>query len=215
LKGRKIRVVLAPAVCGLVAIVALVPLLPRMPPLDQLSSRPSSVYGSYAVPAYFSTSGGEKQIPAASTVLVYPYSTSGFNDYSVLWQAVGAEQFKLVDGNGTIAASTGAGQNFPLSMRPSLLQHLLLDAYFGPHKKMGTVRPPRLDRAGAVLVRKALKTYSFSTIVVASVGYDPQFVVRMMTTVLGRAPARDDGVYVWYEVQQDLASHGAGATGST
>jgi hypothetical protein len=188
---------LGPALCGLVAVAALLPLVPRLPVPERPPS-PRLVDGSYAVPTYF-TDGGERAIPAGSTVLVYPYSTAGFLDYSVLWQAAGAERFRLTSGDASVPGPSGGGGYGSPPLDPPLLEQLLTAAYFG--------RPLPPDPLGArnlAVIRDTISDYDFSTVVVAPVGREPRWVVRAMTRVLGRRPARTGGVYVWYGVQHDL-----------
>jgi hypothetical protein len=197
--ARRVSPLLRPAMCGLVLVAVLVPLWPRLP-LRSPPSRPSAVYGSYAVPPFFSASG-EAAVPAGSPVLVYPYSTDGFNDYSVLWQAAGGERFRLVDGNATRVGPGGDGDTLPPSIDPPLLEVFMLDSYYGVHKH----RLPRLDAPALELIRRALVNYDFSTVVVAPVGAAPQDLIAAMTASLGQRPVSSDGVYVWYGVQHDLS----------
>ena len=189
------------AVCLALGIAVMIPLIPRLP-LSLRPSGPSVTFGSYAVPAYFSQNGGEQSIPAGSTILVYPYTTQGFLNYSVLWQAVGGERFRLTDGDATIPGPDGVGTASSPQLDPPQLENLLLDAYFG------RVVGPSVDelRAGAVAeMRLALRRYHFSAVVVDPVGADPSAVIAWMTALLGQPPVRQGGVYAWYGVQRDLS----------
>jgi hypothetical protein len=185
--------------CLLLGVAVLVPLIPRLP-IGTRPPKPSVILGSYAVPPYFS-GGGEDSIPDGSVILVYPYSTDGFLNYSILWQAIGGERFRLTDGDATIKAPDGVGDSASPQLEPPELENLLDEAYFG------RVVTPTVDNLGLRAVaemRHALRHYGFSTVVVDPVGTDPSAVVEGMALLLGRSPERSGGVYVWYGVQQDL-----------
>jgi hypothetical protein len=190
-----------PALAGAVAVVALLPLVPKGP-WPELPSNPRSVYGSYAVPPYFSD-GGEQAIPAGSTVLVYPYSNDGYMNYSILWQAVGGERFRMTDGDASTPDGSGPAQSESPQLDPPLLENLLHDAYYGPSPpdvgSDGSLGPQALAEA-----RQALRNYGFTTVVAAPVGRYPGSAISALSAILGHRPQWQGGVFVWYGVQQDL-----------
>jgi hypothetical protein len=191
------RRLLRPALALVAGAATLLPLVPRLP-IPHLPADPGAVFGSYPVPAFF-TAGGEQAIPEGSPVLVYPYSTAGYLNYSVLWQAVGEERFRLTSGDATVPRPNGIGGSSPL-LHPPLLEHLLTAAYLG-HPALSSLP---LDASEVAVIRSTLRAYGFSTVVVAAVGRHPAWVLRAMAAVLGVPPAQSGGVYVWYGVQQDL-----------
>jgi hypothetical protein len=197
---RRLRPLLATGV----AAVALLPLSPRLP-IPRVSRQPDAVYGSYPVPTYF-TSPDDRAIPAGSIVLTYPYSTEGFNNYGVLWQAVSGERFRLTDGNATVPDANGNGSSASPTMSPPLLQDLLLGAYFGPHSTAAQRTGP-IDAAALVVMRSTMRSYGFQVVVADPVGKTPQLAIRTLTEVLGRSPDFVGGVYVWYGVQRDLDAY--------
>jgi hypothetical protein len=192
--GRRLR----PALCLIAGVAVLVPLVPRLP-LRFYPSNLAAVFPSDPVPAYF-TGSGEQAIPNGSLILVYPYSTSGDLDYSVLWQAAGAERFRLTDGDATVPGPDGAGAGSP-ELEPPLLEQLLTQAYFGPDPAPTVLALTPSDLAQ---VRAALRTYGFSTVVVAPVGRFPDSAVSLVDAALGSKPIWNGGVWVWYGVQSDL-----------
>jgi len=94
---------------------------------------------------------------------VFPFSTDGL-DYSVLWQAVGGERFKLMDGDATTRGANGVGNLATPQLEPPLFQTVLTDGYYG-HHKYGGDEPPLATAVPAI--RAGLLRYGVSTVVVA------------------------------------------------
>jgi hypothetical protein len=197
-----------------ITVVVLAPLFPQLPyPHLQGGSAP---YDSYAIPSFF-TGNDEQVVPAASPVLVYPFSdpsaTAGYVNYPVLWQAVGRERFAILDGDATRPGPEGFGTESGPPMVPGELETMLLDAYFGPYAYYGTLSLqtgpfPSLDASVLEQLRAGLSRYEVSTVIVDPVGEDPDAFVDAIDAALGASPVRLGGVLVWENVPRDLAAEG-------
>ncbi|MGC8472107.1 MAG: hypothetical protein ACP5PM_07435 [Acidimicrobiales bacterium] len=192
----------APAAVAIVAIVALVPLVP------------ASAYPARAAttPRFF-TSAAIERIPPGTPVLTYPYVLPTEAEWNLTFQAVAGMRFRLFgadafvpDGPGGISVST------PVPLAPSVVEHLLADAYTPAFAKAqletapGTPTPP-VDRRTVAALRTFLTRYHVSTVLVEHFGLHPQTVVRYMSDALGK-PVETGGVSAWFAVPRLLARGG-------
>jgi hypothetical protein len=154
-------------------VVALIPLAPRLP------------YASTdaAAPAFFQPGGGVARLSPGSVVLVTPFSNSHSSD-AMYWQATAGYSFQMPEGEAFVPGPT-------LGPSPSFLQTTLMGLDHGQAAPTSSE-----DRARAL---HELATLGVTTVVAGpSPGQDR--IVEYLTSVLGRPPARTQGVDVWWDV---------------
>jgi hypothetical protein len=158
---------------------ALLTLLPLMPfPTTDAS-----------VPAFF-TSAEVRRIPQGSTVLVAPYARDWNSVQPMLWQVAADMRFRLPEGYFLEPGPDGNAITGPL-------QSALGDALYDIHAGQGA--PPvalgSQSRYQADLVR-----WGVGTVVVGPMDHQTE-TVAFLTWLLGRPPAPDQGVLVWWDVR--------------
>lgn len=169
------------ATAGACALVAVVPVAVALAPNLPLAVQP------VRVPAWFTGPG--RALPDGAVVLPYPFPTADTQS-ALLWQALAGFRFAMPGGAGpagTVARARLAG--FAVLRAASLPT--------GP--------PPVPDRAALDAVRRALRRWGVTTVVVPDgvslARYDrgrgDAYGVAFLTAVLGAAPRADDGAWVW------------------
>jgi hypothetical protein len=147
------------------------------------------------VPPYF-TSSEVKKIPNGSVALVAPWTTDPRNVLPELWQAAADFRFKLASGyayipRGEKVITTGeVRDDLEVAMRRIALGREPAD--------LGN------EHVRANL-RHLLKQHDIATVIVGPMDFEAE-MVRYFTHLLGRAPERVDGVYVWYDVDRPETS---------
>ncbi|MDA8315498.1 MAG: hypothetical protein M0010_10050 [Actinomycetota bacterium] len=192
----------APAAVAAVAIVALVPLIP------------ASAYPARAAttPRFFTSSAIER-IPPGTAVLTYPYVLPTEAEWNLTFQAAAGMRYRLFgadafvpDGPGGTSVST------PAPLAPTVVEHLLADAYTPAFAKAqletapGTPTPP-VDQRTVAALRTFLARYHVSTVLVEHFGLHPATVVRYVSNALGK-PVESGGVSAWFEVPRLLSRGG-------
>ncbi len=176
---------------GLVALAAVVTLVPRWP----VATSPAGV------PAYF-TDGEVRQIPAGSTVLVYPYPVPG-SSQAMLWQATAGIPFHILGSYSLHPAAGGLASQYPSQLRPAAVQAWL-------YGLEGAAPPAASPAAGrgtlARDLRRFLRAQGVAAVVVARAARGAGTVVEEVTAALGRGPVRAGGVDAWYGGRRTLVA---------
>jgi hypothetical protein len=168
-------------VAVLVTIVALIPLIPSWPYAS----------GTLYVPAFI-TSKAELRIPPGSTVVTYPFPDNPSTPMS--WQALDAMRYKLVGGE-VISPEPDGRATFYGTYSDVTAVSLL--AYTGgklPPMNSPFIRDVRLD----------LQVYDAGTVIVAPIGREWPWIVKMYEAALGVAPQHTGGAYVWFHAYESL-----------
>lgn len=157
-----------------------------------------------AVPAWFQTVG--RTVPQGSVVLTYPFPfpTAG-TSAPMVWQAEDGMRFRLAGGYVKAPAADGE----PLTNHPDRPPYgtlaALSEASAGP-LPTGTVTQ-------IVDLRAALRRWDVSYVVVTNTGRDPGYASALFTAVVGRAPGRSHGAWVW-NLRTAPVRHGTAAAAS-
>jgi hypothetical protein len=129
-------------------------------------------------------------LPHGSILLAYPVLT-GFAADPMIWQAEEQMPYDMVAGYGFIPST---GPNPIGSLPASPVTNLFNDAKIG---FIGASIPA--SRAQAV--RREIKSWRVSDIVILDTGKRPRYLVPILTSLLGRAPTRLDGAWVWLHLR--------------
>jgi hypothetical protein len=179
------------AALGLIVVVALLPLVPNWP-------RPEY---PVSVPSFF-TSHEVQRVPAGSVVLTYPYPNVP-NVQAMLWQATASMPFRIVGGYQVVPGpdKKASFNLFPpdLTMVPATL---VADFLGGAPSDVIANAPTASPKD----VRAFLVRYQISTVIQQWGGARPQAALTLFTQALRSPPTRVGSLYVWFHVQDDLAS---------
>ncbi|HUY98233.1 MAG TPA: hypothetical protein VMW47_11555 [Verrucomicrobiae bacterium] len=156
-----------------VALAALLPLLPAGP----LPAR------SAMVPAFFTTRAVDR-LPTGRVALVVPVAW-GPDDAAMLWQAVSGMRFALPFGYVLHPGPGGAAVADPRSTPLTATLHALQSG-----------RRVRLPPLALRTLRRRIAALGAATVVVGPMPNQDR-VVGLLTRLLGRPPARDQGVELW------------------
>ena len=158
-------------------------LLPSATLLDALSAK-------VVAPAYF-TSAEVRRIPKGSVALVAPWTVDTRNDDPQLWQALAGFRYRMP--SGYAYRPTGDG-GLRTGIHDDLLEATLLDITFGRGE------PPDLAQPGVrAELLGDLEAHDVRTVIVGPMTYQAS-MLRFLVALLGRAPERSPGVFVWYDV---------------
>jgi hypothetical protein len=137
-------------------------------------------------------------LPADAVVLFYPFPSSA-RDQALVWQAKDKMRFAVVGGRGITAGPGGAAVHGLAPGTPAGMLSALSTSYT-PH---GTLSLPGLPTPAVVrTMGLALRHWQVTEIVMSGGGRDPALTRRWLTIVMGTAPHRQDGLWVWTGVQQ-------------
>ncbi|HUA94173.1 MAG TPA: hypothetical protein VMB82_01455, partial [Acidimicrobiales bacterium] len=141
-----------------------------------------------SMPAWFAN--GATRLPANSVVLTLPFPfPSDGSSAPMVWQAEDDMRFRLAGG---YAKAPGPGGR-PLSNRPNRPPYgtltRLSSSFLG--------RPPSGTPAEVAGLRAALRRWGVDDVVVTNRIPDPALAATVLTGVVGRAPARREGAWVW------------------
>lgn len=187
-----------------IGVVALLPLVPALPYVAAPTSVPS-----------FYVSAALSRIPAGSTVLSYPYPSQPSEEETLLGQVAAGLRFKIIGSDAFVPGPSGTSIATPSPLRPFAVQRYF-DTAFTARTAMtpahaGAPAPanppvralPRLDARTIGALRTFLRRYGVSTVIVESVGQDPDAVIRYVRAALGPGTATG-GVTAWFGVAQRL-----------
>jgi len=169
----------------LAAAVALGPLVAAVAPTMPYTARPVDL------PEWFAVEG--PRLAPGRVVLAFPTPFSGIQS-AMAWQAVNRLHYAQAGGAGPQGTPARAGREEP---------GFLLLAALG----FGFNRPPAGTPAQYAAVRRAVRAWKVTTVVIPDlsgpptlVGHDPHYAVGFMTAALGQRPVYQDRAWVWPEV---------------
>ena len=136
------------------------------------------------VPPFF-TDGEVNRIPDSGTVLVAPFTRAGTTDEPMLWQAVSGFRFRMTGGYVFVPGPQGPS-SVPLTALSLAMDGIdagRRGAFLTPEGRSEMLTELTRDHIGTVIV-----------------GPMPNraVMVEFMTNLLGRGPAEDQGVEVWW-----------------
>jgi len=166
-----------------VSLVAVVPAAVALAPNLPLAVRPVSV------PSWFAHTGAH--LPAGQVLATYPFATAD-SQASVPWQAIEGMPYKMAGGGGPTGTVARAGA-YKLGF--SVLRSA----------SVPIVPPPDLSAANLTAVRRALRAWGVTMVVVPDghglpayqTARGASYGVAFFTAVLGSAPTRQPGAWVW------------------
>jgi hypothetical protein len=170
---------------GVVLAAILVPLLPAWP----------YGVGPLYVPSFI-TSPAEQSIPNGSTVVTYPFPDVPTTT-PMSWQAIDHMRYKILGGEIITPNAHGDATFYGTVSDISGISYF---AYAGGEKlpsiTPGVVRGVRLD----------LRVFGVGTVIVAPMGHDPTYIRNLYQRTMNEPGHDYNGTYVWFDVQQRLAS---------
>ncbi len=175
LRHRRKAKLAAGAIAGTWAVLVVVSLIPSWP----------YPWSSDAVPAWF-TSPAVHEVPYGSTLVTYPMARSPYT-YPDVWQAVAGMWYRTPAGQGVFAHP---GR----SATETVFDDCLFDG-----------QAPPLTAKILEKMRKDLRTFDVSTVVVPSTVPFAACGASVMDVVLGRQPVHQYGASVWTRVPSLLA----------
>jgi hypothetical protein len=184
-KGRSVRV--AGSVFAIVvALVALVPSALALGPNLPLTVQPVTV------PRWFETVG--EHLTTGQVLATYPFATAN-SQSPIPWQAIGGMHYRMAGGGGPSGTAARAGTH-------KTAFQVLDDA------SVPIVPGPLLTPSNLEAVRAALRAWGVTMAVVPDdtglppfqTGRGTSYGVALFTSVLGSAPTRQDGAWVWRHV---------------
>lgn len=140
-------------------------------------------------------------LPANAVVLFYPYPSSAL-DKALVWQARDGMRFAVAGGRGITAGPGGAAVHGLEAGTPAGMLSALTTSY-EPHGMLSP--PPRPTPALIASMRKALRYWGVTNVIMAGAGRDPGYARQWLTAVLGVPPHVQDGRLVWTSVQKLIA----------
>jgi hypothetical protein len=148
---------------------------------------------SHDDPAFFARGGHSQRIPEGSDVLIAPFVGHPAIASAETWQVVSGMRFRVPSGYFLQPDPQGRDDHLTgPQLRP--LSQALVDIAQG----LGT---PALDEDVLLRMRDDLHHWNVGTVIVGPWAHE-QEMIALLTTVLGRAPEQDQGVFVWWDVQR-------------
>jgi hypothetical protein len=172
--------VLALGGAGLLAALVLL-----MPTFDFIAA-------SHDDPAFFRAGGDAGRIPVGASVLVAPFVNHPALASPETWQVLSGMRFRVP--SGYFLQPDPAGRDDHLTgpeLRP--LSSALVDIAVGHGA-------PVLSAGLRARMLEDLRHWRTQVVVVGPWSHDDE-MVRLLADVLGRPPLRDQGVFVWWDVQ--------------
>jgi hypothetical protein len=138
------------------------------------------------------------QLPANAVVLFYPFPAT-YQDQAVIWQAQSGMRYSIVGGRGIAA---GQGNVADHGFTPGTPEGTMsaLTTLQVPQSHLTT--PPMPNQSTISWFRSALQHWGVTDVVVTAGGSNPGYAVRWLRAVMGTAPQREDGAWVWTSVQR-------------
>jgi hypothetical protein len=136
-----------------------------------------------------------RRLPAASVVLYYPYPAT-YQDQALVWQAQTGMPYSVVGGRGIVVGPGGTASHGLTAGTPEALMGTLLSSHAGRILAVSQSAPE------VRVFRAALRHWRVTEVVITTGAGNPVFARRWLTAVLRSAPVRQDGAWVWANVQQ-------------
>ena len=137
-------------------------------------------------------------LPGNAVVLFYPFPAT-YQDRALIWQAESGMRFAIVGGRGIVADANGAADHaFTPGTPEGTMSALTTSAV--PHYSLS--RPPVPDPATISSFRRDLRFWKVTNVVMTPGGRGPSYARQWLTAVLGTQPQREDGAWVWNNVQK-------------
>ena len=165
--------------CVTVAMVALF-LFPKVPFPSWAASTPE-----------FFRSNAVNAIPVGTVALVAPFARDTSTSEPMLWQAVAAMRFRMVESYALGPDSTGKLSYLPIPDRLSTLMRAIQDGE----------PPPVLDDQLRTTLLGILHAHSVATVIVGPMG-NRTAMVEFFRSLLREEPTDSGGVQVWLDVGQ-------------
>jgi hypothetical protein len=157
-----------------------------------------------SVPSFF-TSADDRQIPAGSVVLPFPFSASPFAR-SMYWQIRSDFRWRMLGGEIITPTRHGRITGQPVDIRPLAAAQYLMHMT-GSNTVLPVTNQKLIDR-----MRELLFLNDVGTVIVDPTAVNAAPVEAIFTDVMG-PPQREGGVDVWFHAQA-LASRRAAARGA-
>ena len=143
-------------------------------------------------PAFFAATGDQQRIPEGASVLVAPFVNHPAIASAEVWQVVGGMRFRVPSG-------------YFLQPDPAKSDDHLTGPILRPLSQAivdigNSAGAPALTDAVLAAMRDDLRHWRTSVVVVAPWAHEDE-MVQLLTTVVGRPPEQDQGVFVWWDVQ--------------
>jgi hypothetical protein len=150
-----------------------------------------------AEPAWVTGPGA--RLPANAVVLFYPFPSS-WVDGPELWQAQSGMRYAVVGGRGIVAGPNNAAEH---GWTPGTPEGTMtaLSVSWEPHYA-DLALPPMPNQSTIAWFRGALQHWGVTDVVVTAGGRNPGYAVSWLRAILGTAPQREDGAWVWTSVQK-------------
>lgn len=179
--GGRLTSHLAPSAAGLVGAAALV-----SPFLGSGWPYPAR---NLSVPAVYRSSALTSRLPSG-TVLVGQPLPNGFRADPLAWQAEEAMPYDLVAGYGFVP---GARRRATENLQPNAVSAAFADAQVG-------LLPPLPTRSQVLSVRRQLRAWGVTAVVVLPVPRQPRRLVSLLVAATGSRPRRLEGAYLWTDL---------------
>ncbi len=150
------------------------------------------------VPRWFTTVAPD--LPSSTVLATYPFATASWQA-SIPWQAIAGMPFQMAGGGGPPGTPSRAGpdrQGFDVLL----------------HASAPDTPPPQLGRGELSAVRRALRGWKVTSVVVPDgtglpgfeIGRGTAYGVAFFTAVLGTEPQRQTGAWVWTGVERTASA---------
>ncbi len=161
-------------------VIALVPLVPRLP-------FPATAAGT---PGFF-TSGDVRRVPVGSVALVAPFPRYPPTVDPMLWQATAGMRYRMA--GGYFVGTDRTGRAIFGVVGTTLSQSIEAVQNGG--------RPPTLTRTMRARLLGTLRAWNVRTVIVGPMRHQAA-LLAFYALLLGRPPARVDGVLAWWDVDR-------------
>ncbi|HUL28395.1 MAG TPA: hypothetical protein VLW44_21760 [Streptosporangiaceae bacterium] len=148
----------------------------------------------------------EARLPAGAVVLFYPFPSS-YQDQALVWQLEDGMRYRLVGGRGIVAGGDGSADH---GFTPGTPEGTMT-ALTTPLVTHAVMALPPMPAPGAIRsFRVAMRAWGVTNVVMTPGGRDPAYARKWLSAALGTAPQREEGIWVWNDVQQLPARAAAG-----
>ena len=143
--------------------------------------------------------GQGARLQGSAVVLFYPFPAT-YEDQALLWQAQSGMRYSIVGGRGIVAGPGNTANHDFTAGTPEGTMSALTTLHVPAH----LTTPPLPDQATIRWFRGAMRRWGVTEVVLTP-GDRRNYVLRWMRSVLGTAPQRQDGAWVWTNVRKLLS----------